>query len=357
MRRASPQNATPASARASLSPPCRQQHRRKVRGGWKHDPSAPERRRNAFGRLKHYHRRDYHLSALSSSVFPGAFAGSNNVEFQRCGSVPVVALLPPPTPPQLLKQRQKLLPDHLEAGTARDPCHLGCRSAASPSYTLPTWHLMAMKQTLAPTPFQGRGEPEDQGLPLALPSASARWDVGSHQHYSSLLLPLLSLAFARSSENLPKVPLQSWHQEAEVLPQLVLQPGTTPITVLPSQLSHNILVPVMPCCADLPSDLLPLYYRSYEEHKLFNKFGRPVWNFKFFSFNFFFPLFSFSIINSLKLCRAQGRISQEPITASGFSNGQNLTLHVERLFWYNPFISPPCPEVHISKRVPGLQAS
>lgn len=136
MRRASPQNAMAASAQAYLSLPCRQQHTRKVRRGWKRDLSAPERGRNAFGRLKHYHRRDYHLSALSSSMFPGAFAGCNNVEFQRCGSVPAVALLPPPTPPQLLKQRQKLLPDQLEAGAARDPCYLGCQSTASSSYTL-----------------------------------------------------------------------------------------------------------------------------------------------------------------------------------------------------------------------------
>ncbi|KAM6211081.1 uncharacterized protein WM294_007499 [Sarcoramphus papa] len=140
-----------------------QQHRRKVRGGrQKRDRSAPERGRNAFGRLKHYHRRDYHLSALSSSVFPGAFAGCNN------------------------------------------------------------------------------------------------------------------LAFQRSPENLPKLPLQSWDPEAQVLPQLALQPGTPPITTLPSQAPRNILLPAMPCHADLPRDLLPLYYRSCEEHKLFNKFGRPI---------------------------------------------------------------------------------
>ncbi|XP_075013716.1 uncharacterized protein LOC142085527 [Calonectris borealis] len=139
-----------------------QQHRRKVRGGRKRDPSTPERGRNAFGRLKHYHRRDYHLSALSSSVFPGAFAGCNN------------------------------------------------------------------------------------------------------------------LAFQRSPENLLKLPLQSWHPEAQVLPQLVLQPSTPPLTALPSQPPRNVPLPALPCPADLPRDLLPLYYRSYEEYKLFNKFGRPV---------------------------------------------------------------------------------
>ncbi|XP_074681509.1 uncharacterized protein LOC141923776 [Strix aluco] len=135
-----------------------QQHRRKVRGGWKHDPSTPEMGRNAFGRLKHYHRRDYHLSALSSSVFPGAFAGCNN------------------------------------------------------------------------------------------------------------------LAFQRSPENLPKLPLQSCYPKAQVLPQLVLQPSTPPINALPSQTPRNIPLPAMPCHADLPSHLLPLY----EEHKLFNKFRKPV---------------------------------------------------------------------------------
>ncbi|CAM9989474.1 unnamed protein product [Bubo scandiacus] len=135
-----------------------QQHRRKVRGRWKHDPSTPEMGKNAFGRLKHYHRRDYHLSALSSSVFPGAFAGCNN------------------------------------------------------------------------------------------------------------------LAFQRSPENLPKLPLQSCHPKAQVLPQLVLQPSTPPINALPSQPPRNIPLPAMPCHADLPSHLLPLY----EEHKLFNKFRKPV---------------------------------------------------------------------------------
>ncbi|XP_064010916.1 uncharacterized protein LOC135181612 [Pogoniulus pusillus] len=137
-----------------------QQHGRKGRGGWTQDPPTPGRGRNAFGRLKHYHRRDYHLSALSSSVFPGAFAGCS------------------------------------------------------------------------------------------------------------------SLVFQRSPENLPKLPPQSWHPEA--LPQLVLQPGTLPITALPSQLPRNVLLPAVSCRADLPRDPLPLYYRSYEEHKVFNKFGRPV---------------------------------------------------------------------------------
>ncbi|XP_041260548.1 sushi domain-containing protein 3-like [Onychostruthus taczanowskii] len=58
-----------------------QQQRSKVRGR-RRDPSTAERGRNAFGRLKYYHRRDYHLSAVSSSVFPGALAGCNNLAFQ-----------------------------------------------------------------------------------------------------------------------------------------------------------------------------------------------------------------------------------------------------------------------------------
>ncbi|PKU47187.1 sushi domain-containing protein 3 [Limosa lapponica baueri] len=85
-----------------------------------------------------------------------------------------------------------------------------------------------------------------------------------------------NLAFQRSPENLPKLPLQSWHPEAQVLPQLLLQPGAAPITALPSQPPRNLLVPALPCHADLPRDPLPLYYRSYEEQKLFNKFRRPV---------------------------------------------------------------------------------
>ncbi|XP_061871828.1 uncharacterized protein LOC133628050 [Colius striatus] len=133
-----------------------QQHRRKVRGGWKCDPSAPERGRNAFGRLKHYHRRDYHLSALSSSVFPGAFSGCNNLSFQR------------------------------------------------------------------------------------------------------------------SPENLPKPPLQSWHPEAQALPQLVLQPG------VPPSRSHHIPLPTRPGRGHRPTDCPPLAYTIYEEQQLFSKFGRPV---------------------------------------------------------------------------------
>ncbi|XP_074428767.1 uncharacterized protein LOC141737719 [Larus michahellis] len=138
------------------------QHGRKIRGGRKRNPATPERGRNAFGRLKHYHRRDYHLSALSSSVFPGALAGCNN------------------------------------------------------------------------------------------------------------------LAFQRSPENLPKLPLQSWHPDAQVLPPLMLQPGTPPMAALPSHPPRTLPLPALPCHPHLPRDPLPLYYRSYEEQKLFNKFRRPV---------------------------------------------------------------------------------
>ena len=71
--------------RAHLCAPRRQRLGRKPRAGRTGDGSAARRGRKAFGRLKHHHRRDYHLSALSSSVFPGAFAGCNNAAFQRYG--------------------------------------------------------------------------------------------------------------------------------------------------------------------------------------------------------------------------------------------------------------------------------
>ncbi|XP_074395648.1 uncharacterized protein LOC141728831 isoform X2 [Zonotrichia albicollis] len=76
--------------RARKSRGGQQQQRRKVRGR-KRGPCTAERGRNAFGRLKHYHRRDYHLSAVSSSVFPGAFAGCDNLAFHRYGSAPAPA--------------------------------------------------------------------------------------------------------------------------------------------------------------------------------------------------------------------------------------------------------------------------
>ncbi|XP_021250109.1 uncharacterized protein LOC110397713 [Numida meleagris] len=81
----------------------RRQPGRKPRAGRTGDGWAAQRGRKAFGRLKHHHRRDYHLSALSSSVFPGPFAGCNNVAFQRSpdrlpqrGSQPGAWLWPQP---------------------------------------------------------------------------------------------------------------------------------------------------------------------------------------------------------------------------------------------------------------------
>ncbi|XP_062432850.1 uncharacterized protein LOC134140828 [Rhea pennata] len=142
-----------------------QQHGRKFRGGRKRDPAALERRKIAFGRLTHYHRRDYHLSALSSSVFPGAFAGCNNPAFQR------------------------------------------------------------------------------------------------------------------SPENLPKLSMQSLHADMLVFPPAMLCPGTPPSVPTYGQLFHkpsNILLSAMPGHANLPRDLLPIYYRGYEEHNLLNKLERPV---------------------------------------------------------------------------------
>ncbi|XP_063252296.1 uncharacterized protein LOC134550016 isoform X2 [Prinia subflava] len=92
--------------RARKSRGGQQQHRRKLRAR-KRGPITPERGRNAFGRLKHYHRRDYHLSAISSCVFPGAFAGCHNLAFQSPAQQPKLPLeswlsearpLPPPGP-------------------------------------------------------------------------------------------------------------------------------------------------------------------------------------------------------------------------------------------------------------------
>ncbi|XP_010211209.1 PREDICTED: sushi domain-containing protein 3-like [Tinamus guttatus] len=138
---------------------------RKRRGGRQHDPAAPERGKIAFGRLTHYHRRDYHLSALSSSVFPGAFAGCNNPAFQR------------------------------------------------------------------------------------------------------------------SPESFPKPPAQSWHAEAPAFPQAVPHPGAPRSGPAYAQLLHTPstgLLSATPGRADLPRDLLPLYYRGHEDHKLLNKLQRPV---------------------------------------------------------------------------------
>ncbi|XP_072214963.1 uncharacterized protein [Excalfactoria chinensis] len=104
----------------------RQRLGRKPGAGRTSDGSAARRGRKAFGRLKHHHRRDYHLSALSSSVFPGAFAGCNNAAFQRspdqlpqCGSHPGAWLWPqlasqphaaPRSPPS--RQHRCLQPPH-----------------------------------------------------------------------------------------------------------------------------------------------------------------------------------------------------------------------------------------------------
>ncbi|XP_074807050.1 sushi domain-containing protein 3-like [Natator depressus] len=43
-----------------------------------------EKQQGAFGKLKHHHRLDYRISALRSSVYPGALAGCSNQGFQRC---------------------------------------------------------------------------------------------------------------------------------------------------------------------------------------------------------------------------------------------------------------------------------
>lgn len=136
----------------SLSPPCRQQqHRRKVRGRQR-DPSTPERGRNAFGRLKHYHRRDYHLSAVSSSVFPGAFAGCNNLAFQRYNSAPPpAAALPKSSHRDMSCSRTAR---RQEQPAVKKLSSLGQSIPASLLYTLLTQHLTAVKSLLC---FKGKG--------------------------------------------------------------------------------------------------------------------------------------------------------------------------------------------------------
>lgn len=81
--------------------------------------------------------------------------------------------------------------------------------------------------------------------------------------------PSLPLAFARSSENLPKLklPLQSAHPTAHLLPPWAAQPPAAP---------HRLLLPLGPDCIDLTRGLPPGCYRSYEDHQLLHKFGRPV---------------------------------------------------------------------------------
>lgn len=128
--------------RASLSPPCRQQHRRKVRGGRQCDPYTPERGRNVLRGLKHYHRRDYHLSALSSSVLPGALAGRSNLAFQRYRSVS----------------------HRISKGIASLGRSIPCLTLLCPPYLPPN-----SNETLAPALFQGGGEPGGPRLPFTPP--------------------------------------------------------------------------------------------------------------------------------------------------------------------------------------------
>uniref|UniRef100_A0A8C3BAU8 Sushi domain-containing protein n=1 Tax=Cairina moschata TaxID=8855 RepID=A0A8C3BAU8_CAIMO len=76
-------------------------------------------------------------------------------------------------------------------------------------------------------------------------------------------------ACQRSSENLPKLklPLQSAHPTAHLLPPWAAQPPAAP---------HRLLLPLGPDCIDLTRGLPPGCYRSYEDHQLLHKFGRPI---------------------------------------------------------------------------------
>nr|XP_047917044.1 uncharacterized protein LOC125182462 [Anser cygnoides] len=76
-----------------------------------------------------------------------------------------------------------------------------------------------------------------------------------------------NLACQRSSENLPKLPLQSSGPGVHLLPPWAAQPPPAP---------HRLLLPGGPDCIDLTRGLPPGCYRSYEEHQLLHKFGRPV---------------------------------------------------------------------------------
>ncbi|XP_050564270.1 uncharacterized protein LOC118250508 [Cygnus atratus] len=87
--------------------------------------------------------------------------------------------------------------------------------------------------------------------------------------FSSAVLPgahagCSNLACQRSSENLP---LQSSGPGVHLLPPWAAQPPAAP---------HRLLLPGGPDCIDLTRGLPPGCYRSYEEHQLLHKFGRPV---------------------------------------------------------------------------------
>ncbi|CAM4468894.1 uncharacterized protein LOC125630034 [Caretta caretta] len=62
-----------------------QQQGRTCRGSRQADSTNKEmeKQQGAFGKLKHHHRLDYRISALRSSVYPGALAGCSNQGFQR----------------------------------------------------------------------------------------------------------------------------------------------------------------------------------------------------------------------------------------------------------------------------------
>ncbi|KAH1186589.1 hypothetical protein KIL84_019338 [Mauremys mutica] len=74
-----------------------QQHGRTCRGARQADSTnkETEKQGGAFGKLKHHRRLDYRISALRSSVYPGALAGCSNQGFQSmpeaCEMAPFLA--------------------------------------------------------------------------------------------------------------------------------------------------------------------------------------------------------------------------------------------------------------------------
>lgn len=212
--------------RAHLSAPRRQRLGRKPGAGRTGDGSAARRGRKAFGRLKHHHRRDYHLSALSSSVFPGAFAGCNNAAFQR--------------------YRGRSWP----GGRA------GARSGSSPKHAT---HGRSVPPPLLPLRYRSPSLGANTGH---RPAAGSRGGRGR-------LTASVPLAFLRSPDHLPQCGSQPG---AWLWPQLASQPHSAPRS--PPSRQHRCLQPPHgPGRFDRPRVLPPGCYRSFAEHRLSNACG------------------------------------------------------------------------------------
>ncbi|XP_065596957.1 sushi domain-containing protein 3-like [Cyrtonyx montezumae] len=123
---------------------------RKPGAGRMGDGSAARRGRKAFGRLKRHHRRDYHLS-----VFPGAFAGCDNVAFQRspdrppqCGSQPGAWLWPQLAPqPRAAPRRGELR----WSSPSRQPCCLQAQPGPGRIVLLPGCYRSYAEHSLSNT--------------------------------------------------------------------------------------------------------------------------------------------------------------------------------------------------------------